>query len=255
MIDARADGQDPRVLRAIPDATVARLPIYLRALHGLADLGRGTVSSDELATATCVNSAKLRRDLSYLGSYGTRGVGYEISVLVEQISRGLGLTQRWSVVLIGVGNLGQALVGYAGFGSRGFRIAALLDNDPVRVGTQIAGITVRHLDELAAVVAADDISIAVLATPAAAAQPVCDRLVQAGVTSILNFAPCVLAVPADVDVRKVDLSLELQILSFHEHRKSRHGAATDPSLPAAVLEAEADAEAVDDAALSRTVSS
>ena len=206
--------------RRIPEASVARLPVYLRALHGLAEGGRTTVSSEALAAAAGVNSAKVRKDLSHLGSYGTRGVGYEVDELVTHISTVLGLTQRWSVVLVGVGNLGHALAGYGGFASRGFRIAGLLDADPARVGEEIAGVTVRHMDDLDEVVRTGGVSIGVIATPAAAAQEVCDRLVAAGVTSILNFAPAVLQVPPGVDLRKVDLSIELQILSFHEHRKS-----------------------------------
>ncbi len=206
--------------RGVPEATVARLPVYLRALHGLAEAGSTTVSSDLLASAAGVNSAKVRKDLSHLGSYGTRGVGYEVDYLVYQISRELGLTQRWAVVLVGVGNLGHALAGYGGFASRGFCIAALLDADPKRVGEEIGGLVVRHVDDLDAVVRASNVAIGVIATPAAPAQDVCDRLVAAGVTSILNFAPTVLSVPEGVDLRKVDLSIELQILSFHEHRKS-----------------------------------
>jgi redox-sensing transcriptional repressor len=204
----------------LPEATVARLPEYLRALHHLAEAGHDTVSSEGLATAAGVNSAKLRKDLSHLGRTGTRGVGYDVSVLIEQIEHVLGLTQRRGVALVGVGNLGHALAGYAGFGNRGFRIAALFDADLGRVGEHINGLVVQHIEELAQVVAQEMISIAVIATPAHAAQNVADRLVAAGVTSILNFAPCVLSVPDGVDVRKVDLAIELQILSFHEHRKS-----------------------------------
>jgi redox-sensing transcriptional repressor len=206
--------------RAIPEATVARLPVYLRALVGLADAGTTTVSSDALAAAAGVNSAKVRKDLSYLGSYGTRGVGYDVQFLVYQISRELGLTQDWAVVIVGVGNLGHALAGYGGFADRGFRIAALLDVDRRRVGEVLNGTEVRHLDELDDVVRTHGASIGVIATPAPAAQDVCDRLVAAGVTSILNFAPVVLTVPEGVDLRKVDLSIELQILSFHEQRKA-----------------------------------
>jgi redox-sensing transcriptional repressor len=209
---------------AIPEATIARLPVYLRALHGLADEGYVTVSSEGLAEAAGVNSAKLRKDLSHLGSYGTRGVGYDVGHLVEHISAELGLQRPCSVVLVGVGNLGRALAGYGGFASRGLAIDALLDVDTATVGQEIAGLVVRHLDDLSEVVSGA--SIGVIATPAEAAQQVCDRLVAAGVTSILNFAPTVLVVPPDVDLRKVDLSIELQILSFHEHRKaSRAGAA------------------------------
>ena len=204
--------------RRVPEATVARLPLYLRALHALSETGRTTVSSEELAAASGVTSAKLRKDLSHLGSYGTRGVGYDVEHLVGEISRELGLGQRCSVVLVGVGNLGRALAGYGGFAHRGLAIDALLDSDRARVGEQIAGLVVRHVDDLPEVVTGK--SIGVIAVPADAAQQVCDLLVKAGVTSILNFAPTVLSVPDNVDLRKVDLSIELQILSFHEHRKS-----------------------------------
>ncbi|GII93602.1 redox-sensing transcriptional repressor Rex [Sinosporangium siamense] len=206
--------------RGIPEATVARLPLYLRALNGMAERGVSTVSSEDLAVAAGVNSAKLRKDLSHLGSYGTRGVGYDVEYLIYQISRELGLTQDWAVAIIGVGNLGRALANYGGFVSRGFRVAALFDADPEVVGDHIAGLNVEHIDELEAVIRRRDVSIVVIATPAAAAQQVCDRVISAGVTSILNFAPVVLSVSDDVDVRKVDLSIELQILAFHEQRKA-----------------------------------
>jgi len=210
------DGRDSRV----PDATVARLATYLRVLSTLADRGVVTVSSEELAAAAGVNSAKLRKDLSYLGSYGIRGVGYDVATLTEQISRTLGLTVHRFVALIGVGNLGQALAGYAGFASRGFRIAALLDADPARIGARIRGLVVQDIADLDDIVAENGITIGVLAVPASAAQDVCARLVAAGVTSILNFAPVVLSVPPHVHLRKVDLAAELQILSFHETRRA-----------------------------------
>jgi redox-sensing transcriptional repressor len=215
----------------IPEATVARLPVYLRALYVLAERGVGTVSSEELATSAGVNSAKLRKDLSYLGSYGIRGVGYDVDYLVYQVSRALGLTQKWPVVIVGAGNLGRALANYGGFVSRGFRIAAVLDTDKSVVGREIGTVMVGHVSELETVVASNSIAIGVIATPAAAAQAVCDRMVAAGVTSILNFAPLVLNVPAGVDVRKVDLSIELQILAFHAQRRSaeRFGQAADPA--------------------------
>ncbi len=206
--------------QGIPEATVARLPVYLRTLYALADRGIATVSSEELASAAGVNSAKLRKDLSHLGSYGTRGVGYDVEYLVYQVSRELGLTQDWPVVIVGAGNLGRALANYGGFASRGFRVAALLDADPAVVGKSIAGHVVRHADGIESVVARHEVSIGVIATPAGTAQDVCDRLVAAGVTSILNFAPVVLSVPSGVDVRKVDLSIELQILAFHAQRRA-----------------------------------
>ena len=213
----------PRRKSGIPEATVARLPVYLRVLHGLAETGTATVSSESLAAAAGVGSAKLRKDLSHLGSYGTRGVGYDVEYLVYQISRVLGLTQHYSVVIVGIGNLGHALANYAGFGTRGFRIAALVDADPRRVGETINGLEVQHLDDLETLVKEHEVSIGVIATPAPSAQDVCDRLVGCGVTSVLNFAPTVLAVPDTVDVRKVDLSIELQILAFHEQRKAAGG--------------------------------
>lgn len=211
--------------RGIPDATVARLPVYLRALTAFAERGVPTVASTDLAGAAGVTPAKLRKDLSHLGSYGTRGVGYEVEFLVHQISRELGLTQDWRVVIVGVGNLGHALANYGGFASRGFSVVALLDSDPAVVGEQVAGLRVRPVDDLEEAVTLGGASIGVVATPAAAAQEVCDRLVAAGVTSVLNFAPCVIQVPDGVDVRKVDLSTELQILAFHEQRKAARSAA------------------------------
>jgi redox-sensing transcriptional repressor len=211
----------PRGTQGIPEATIARLPVYLRVLYACAEQGIATVSSEELAAAAGVNSAKLRKDLSHLGSYGTRGVGYDVDYLIYQVSRELGLTQDWPVVIVGAGNLGRALANYGGFASRGFRIAAVLDSDPGVVGTEIAaGHIVENADQIEQVVARHSVSIGVIATPAGAAQVVCDRLVMAGVTSILNFAPVVLSVPAGVDVRKVDLSIELQILAFHAQRRS-----------------------------------
>jgi redox-sensing transcriptional repressor len=228
------DGVVPEV-RDLPDATVARLPAYLRALHQLAQLGHDTVSSEALAGAAGVKSAKVRKDLSQLGSYGTRGVGYEVALLIQQIEHVLGLTHRRNVALIGVGNLGHALAGYAGFASRGFRISALVDVDPARVGEKLGELTVTHIDDLPATVAAEQIAIGMITTPASAAQWVADRLVAAGVSSILNFAPCVLNVPDGVDVRYVDLAIELQILSFHERRRGRagepDGARTRPTPP------------------------
>jgi len=207
--------------QGIPEATIARLPVYLRVLYACAEQGIATVSSDELAAAAGVNSAKLRKDLSHLGSYGTRGVGYDVDYLVYQVSRELGLTQDWPVVIVGAGNLGRALANYGGFASRGFRIAAVLDMDPAVIGTEIApGHVVESSAQIEEVVSRHGVSIGVIATPASAAQGVSDRLVAAGVTSILNFAPVVLSVPTGVDLRKVDLSIELQILAFHAQRRS-----------------------------------
>lgn len=206
--------------RSIPEATVARLPIYLRALVELTEDGASTVSSEALAEAAGVNSAKVRKDLSHLGSYGTRGVGYDVAYLIHQIRRELGLTQHWSIVIAGIGNLGQALANYRGFSERGFRTAALVDADPAKTGERVGDLEVRPMDELPALVAAHDIAIGVITTPAGAVQEVADRMVEAGIRSILNFAPSVITVPPGVSVRKVDLAIELQILAFYEQRRA-----------------------------------
>lgn len=211
---------DPTGRQGIPDATIARLPQYLRALSDLAEGGVSSVSSEELAAAAGVRSAKLRRDLSHLGSYGVRGVGYGVEMLAHEISRELGLAKDWPVAIVGLGNLGHALAAYLGLATRGFQVVALLDRDPDVIGQQIAGMIVGPVDDLEQIVSDRGVAIGVIATPASSAQDVCDRLVAVGVGSVLNFAPCALSVPQGVDVRKVDLSTELQILAFHEQRKA-----------------------------------
>jgi redox-sensing transcriptional repressor len=224
--------QRPR--RRIPEATVARLPVYLQILVEQSEGGVDSISSEGLADLAGVNAAKVRKDLSYLGSYGTRGVGYEVGYLVYQIRRELGLDHDWSVVIVGAGNLGQALAGYGGFAERGFPVAGIVDVDAGKIDTVVGGARVRHLDELAQIVRAKQVSIGVIATPPSAAQDAADRLVRAGVTSILNFAPVVLAVPAGVSVRKVDLAVELQILSYHEQRRAASSGGGLHAVPAEV---------------------
>lgn len=205
--------------RQIPEASVARLPLYLRALIDRAESGVSTLSSGDLAAAAGVNSAKIRKDLSYLGSYGTRGVGYDVDYLIAQISRELGLTQEWATVLVGAGNLGQALANYGGFAERGFRMTAILDSDPKKVGLDVAGVAVSLFDDAEQIIKEHEVAIAILAVPGEVAQDVTDQLVEAGVTSILNFAPAVVTVPEGVSLRKVDLSIELQILAYYEQRR------------------------------------
>src|SRR4051812_24982092 len=219
--DAPGEGERPR--RRIPEATVARLPLYLRSLFEAVEAKIATVSSERLAEMAGVNAAKVRKDLSYLGSYGTRGVGYDVEYLLFQISRELGLTQDWPVVIVGIGNLGHALSNYKGFSERGFRVAGLVDSDPSKRGEAVGDLRIRGLDELPRMVAEEAIAIGIIATPAPVAQDVSDRLVAAGVTSILNFAPVVLSVPEGVSLRKVDLSIELQILSYYQQRRSGAG--------------------------------
>jgi redox-sensing transcriptional repressor len=217
---------EPASLKGIPDATVARLPVYLRALVSLSGSGTDTVSSGALAEAAGVSPAQLRKDLSYLGSYGTRGVGYDVAYLRFQIAREVGQAQEWPVVIVGLGNLGTALANYSGFRSRGFRVVGLVDPDPALVGRRIHGVAVTDLRDLEALLTATGAVIGVVATPSEAAQAVTDRLVSRGVTSILNFAPVVLAVPDGVHVRKVDLGQELQILAYHEHRRAEEPGGT-----------------------------
>ncbi len=199
---------------------MGRLPVYLRALVEMAENGTGTVSSETLAEATGVNSAKVRKDLSHLGSYGTRGVGYDVAYLIHQVRRELGLTQAWPIVIAGIGNLGAALANYRGFVERGFRTVALVDNDPAKIGKRVDGLRIRPMDDLADIVAEHHAAIGVIATPAHAAQEVADAFVAAGIRSILNFAPAMLQVPPGVSVRKVDLAIELQILTYYEQRKA-----------------------------------
>lgn len=209
-------GQPTR--RRIPEATVARLPVYLRILSEQFEASVTNISSEELAEFAGLNAAKVRKDLSYLGSYGTRGVGYDVEYLLYQMSRELGLTHDSPVVIVGIGNLGAALANYGGFGERGFPVAALVDADHAKVGQRVGDLTVRHIDDLPELVAELGIAIGIIATPAVVAQAVADKLIEAGITSILNFAPSVLAVPDDTSLRKVDLALELQILSFYRQR-------------------------------------
>lgn len=202
--------------KPVPEATVARLPLYLHVLVEAADVGTETLSSDDLARAAGLNSAKVRKDLSFLGTYGTRGVGYRVAELTSEISQVLGLTGDRPVVITGIGNLGRALASYDGFTRRGFRVEALVDADPAKVGTTVGTHLIEPVSRLGHLVRERGITIAVIATPSEHAQSVADAVVDAGVTAILNFAPTRLEVPGSVTVRTVDLSTELQILSFYE---------------------------------------
>ena len=204
----------------MPGSTVARLPIYLRSLEDLARDGVETTSSGQLAVLAGVGPAQLRRDLSFLGSHGVRGVGYDVEHLRAHVQTALGLTGDLAVVIVGIGNLGHALAGYVAGTGKGFRVAALVDVDPMVVGTLVAGLVVEHADEIETIVRREGMQLAVLATPTDVAQSLCDRLVASGVTGVLTFVPLVLKVPGGVDVRSVDLSTELQILAFHERRKA-----------------------------------
>ncbi len=206
----------------VPDSTIARLPLYLRALRAMRD--SDSVSSEELARACGVTSAQLRKDLSFVGTRGTRGVGYEVRLLREALAAELGVQHDLPVVIVGAGNLGLALANYAGFASRGFRIVGLVDADRLRVGEPVTSeLVVQPMDDLARIVKRTGCVMGVVATPETSAQEVADLLVNAGVTGILNFAPTLLSVPAHVEVRDVDLGMELQLLAFHEQQISRSG--------------------------------
>jgi redox-sensing transcriptional repressor len=216
----------------IPEATVARLPVYLRALAETAKERTTTISSDALAIRAGVNAAQVRKDLSHLGSYGVRGVGYDVAYLIAQVNRELGLTEDRRVAIVGAGNLGRALLNYHGFAERGFHIVAAFDSDPAKIGQRVASTVIRSVGEIAAAVVDEEVAIAVITTPPAVAQDLTNVLVGAGVVSILNFAPTVLSVPDHVTLRQVDLGIELQILSFYEQQASaatRSGAAADAS--------------------------
>jgi redox-sensing transcriptional repressor len=203
--------------------------VYQRILEELLRSGTSTVSSDLLGAAAQVNAAKVRKDLSLLGSFGTRGAGYDVAFLAEQIDRQLGLDREWNVVIAGIGNLGRALARSQGFAARNFTVTALVDTDPAIIGERIDDVEVRHPDDLPAIAADSPLSIGVITTPAPVAQRVADLLVDAGVRSLLNFAPCVLEVPAGILLRYVDLSMELQVMSFYQARQLDDEA--DPRMP------------------------
>ena len=202
----------------IPDATVARLPIYLRCLSELGSVD-DRCSSDDLAAAAGVKSAQVRKDFSYLGSYGTRGVGYDVDDLITQLRRVLGLTSTHPVMIIGAGNLGSALANYKEIGTWGFDVASIVDIDTTRIGQAVNGLTLESVHEIAAIVADRNIEIGIITVPASAAQGIVEQLARAGVTSILNFAPTVLRAPEGVTIRRVDIATSLGILAFHMTRE------------------------------------
>jgi redox-sensing transcriptional repressor len=213
----------PILSRPIPPATVARLPAYRRALMDAADLGLRTMASGAIAEAVGVHPDQVRKDLSHLATRGTRGVGYDVRALIAETSAILGLDEERTVVLVGAGNLGRALAAYEGFSPQGFRLVAVLDADPAVIGTHVGGLTVGPVSDLARIARRERVEMGVVSVPAMAAQGVVDAMVAAGLTAILNFAPVHVRAPADVAVRRVDLSTELQMLSFHRSARRRDG--------------------------------
>jgi len=199
----------------IPETTIQRLPLYLRCLLEAQAQRMPLVNSGVLAEMCGTNAAQVRKDFSYLGELGTRGIGYDVNALVSHISSVLGINERRRAVLVGYGRFGSALMGYPGFAERGFEIVAVLDTDPAKIGTQAGPVTVASAEDLEQEVARTGAEIAILTTPASVTQDLADRLVKAGVRGILNLAPLRLNVPDDVAVRQVCLSTELQVLSFY----------------------------------------
>ncbi len=200
--------------RKIADSTVRRLAIYLRFLEEFQHQGRDTISSEALASRAGTTSAQVRKDLSFFGSFGKRGLGYDVDALATRLREILGLGHRYRVIIVGAGRLAGALVQYAGFSARGFEIVAIVDRDAEKVGTSTGGLPIEDVAELEAVIHRERVEIAILVTPADPAQALVDRLVAAGITAILNFAPVQLHVPEGVDVKNVNLAVELETLSY-----------------------------------------
>ena len=203
----------------IPPATVKRLPLYLQCLEQI-DNATGGISSKKIAEIAKVNDAQVRRDLSYLGTLGTRGVGYDVSKLRNQIELELGLVDGWTAIIVGIGNLGSALAHYGGFKERGFKIVGLFDTDPKKIGKQLAGLTVKPLHEMKEICAKYNVAIGIIATPEKVAESIAGDLEVCGIKSILNFAPVLLKNKPGMQIRSVDLSQELQILSYYLERPS-----------------------------------
>jgi redox-sensing transcriptional repressor len=201
-------------MRKVADSTVRRLSLYLRVLDDFEGRGVETVSSEALAQRGGTTSAQVRKDLSFFGSFGKRGLGYYVPELAQRLRQILGLGRRYRVAMIGAGKIGSALVQYRGFTQRGFDIVAIFDNDPAKIGTQWNGLTVLPIDRLEPELKAQQVDMAVLVTPGEAAQSVAERVVGQGVKAILNFAPIQLNVPDDVVVKTVNLALELETLSY-----------------------------------------
>ena len=199
----------------IPDIVIGRLPIYLRALTRLEQEGRDVTSSHELGERLGISSAQIRKDLSHFGGFGKQGTGYRIAYLIEQLKQVLKVDREWLVALVGAGDLGRAVAHYKGFSDRGFRIVAVFDSDPEKIGQEIADLTVQPIDQLAASVSSHNIKIAMIAVPAAHAQNVADQLIEVGVRSILNYAPISLNVPEDVHVQYIDPVVHMQRMTYY----------------------------------------
>src|SRR6185436_4073649 len=208
-------------LPKIPEMTVRRLSVYTRSLLQLEEDGVKTISSQELAERFSLNSAQVRKDLAYFGEFGVRGIGYYVSGLKAELQRILGLDREWPVALVGLGNLGAALFHYKGFARQGFRIALVIDDDPAKIGREIDGVPIVAGRDMAREIKARAVQIAIVAVPPEAAQAVTEQLVTAGIKAVLNFAPTRLRVGRDVRLKNVDLSIELETLSFYLAKGAR----------------------------------
>lgn len=206
--------REPQPDKLAPKAVVGRVSLYLRQLEGFQRQGQDTVSSNQLGSSLGINDAQVRKDLAFFGQFGYPGIGYRIEELIPALRRILGIDRVWPTAMIGLGNLGRALIKYRGFRSRGFHIVALFDNDPKKVGQTHAGLVVRPLDEIPDAASEHGIRLAILTVPAEAAQRVADLLVGCGIRGILNFAPITLSVPDNVSIVAVDLSIQLEHLAY-----------------------------------------
>ncbi len=223
-----------------PDVVVRRLPLYARTLAYLKQEGKQSVSSQELGQRINVTAAQIRKDLSYFGQLGKQGIGYNVDELLQHINHILGLSHDWNIVLVGVGHLGQAIARYPGFSEKGMRIVGLFDADPAKVGTEFAGLRIRHVDEIAEVAREYGVRMAIVAVSASHAQEVVDRLVRAGIKAILNYAPVAVHVPQGVWVRHIDPVALLHSMTYYLARDAVAQAPT--SLGAPTLEHAAPAD-------------
>lgn len=245
MQDGKGSSHEPPFGHPAPKSVVARLSLYLRELDQLRRQGRETISSRQLGRLLGFTDAQVRKDLAYFGQFGYPGIGYRTAELIQAIRGILGTDQDWPAVMIGAGNLGRALLGYHGFAARGFQIAAVLDADPRKVGTPIEGLTIQPMEALSKVVKEGRVRLGVVVVPAQAAQSVADRLVQAGVQGILNFAPTTLSLPRSVSLVSVDLTVEWEQLSFAVISRQRQPNGP-PAGEAAVDASSADADSPSD---------
>ncbi len=210
-------------MQKISDSTIRRLSTYYRTLSHLIEQGRQLISSEEMAAINDITAAQVRKDLSFFGNFGRRGVGYNTEELKQEIGKILGLTKTWNIALVGVGNIGRALLDYQEFKAQGFHFKALFDVAPDKVGKEIHGLRIHHIDNVCPITKQEKIEIAIIAVPAKKAQEVVDEMVKCGVKAFLNFAPITVLVPPDVQVKYENMSIELEALSYYlmslDHKK------------------------------------